>query len=100
MSTSFYPGAHAVEPDMIFTTSDMVLFYAHSQVLRSASPNAFGHVIKAHHHQDKNKNAKLASEPNNLKTEENIPVPDTSAILNAILHMLYGTSPAQNSPSF
>lgn len=100
VSTSFHPGAHAVEPDMVFTSSDMVLFYVHSRVLESVSPNAFRRVIEAHHHQDKNEDAKLGSGPNNLKMEEIIPIPDTSVVLNVILHMLYGTSAAQNSPSF
>ncbi|KAF5350125.1 hypothetical protein D9756_009124 [Leucocoprinus leucothites] len=99
LSTVFHPGAHTVEPDTTFITSDMVLFYVHSQVLRGTSPHAFRRVFEAHRDLDKNTPTREAPS-NPSRSDELIHVPDTSAVLNVILHMLYGTSSAQHSPSF
>ncbi|KAJ3576429.1 hypothetical protein NP233_g442 [Leucocoprinus birnbaumii] len=97
VSTAFYPGAHAMEPDITFISSDRVLFYVHSQVSRGASPQAFRRVFEAH--QDPAHNT-LGGLPHQPPPDELIHIPDTSSVLNVILHVLYCTSSARNSPSF
>ncbi|KAF8734279.1 hypothetical protein AX14_003497 [Amanita brunnescens Koide BX004] len=83
ISTAFYPGAHALESDVCFSSSDAVLFYVHSQIIRAASETAFA--------------SGLPSENSHHAAIVNIP--DEAAVLNVILHTLYGTSCAQHSPS-
>ncbi|EKM77254.1 hypothetical protein AGABI1DRAFT_93622 [Agaricus bisporus var. burnettii JB137-S8] len=89
ISTSFNLTSHSVTPDLIFSTFDEVLFYAHSQVLKAVSPKAFGQIIGG-------QNENLA----NPGSEVIHQIPDSSAVFNVILHTLYGTSPAKNSPTF
>ncbi|KAG2018688.1 hypothetical protein CC2G_008096 [Coprinopsis cinerea AmutBmut pab1-1] len=84
VSTSFCPGAHPLESDVIFCSSDGVLFYLHSQVIVTAAPNAFFAFLSG-------KGSIVNGGP--------ISIPESSTTLNIILHTLYGTSCAQNSPS-
>lgn len=86
MSTAFFPGAHAVDPDVLFSSSDSVLFYAHSDIITGTAPNAFHRFLKAPL-TDKNLRNHIIS------------VPDSSSVFNIILHLLYGTPSAQHSPS-
>lgn len=77
----------------------MVLFYVHSQILRSISPQAFRRVIEEYH--TSNDTATVTKQVlGSIYPEGIIQVPETSAVLNVILHVLYGTSAAQHSPSF
>jgi hypothetical protein len=71
----------------------MVLFYAHSHVLGSSSSEAFSRVLR-------NRNKKDQSSQVIAGSEIIYDVPDSSIVLAIILHTLYGTSPAQNLPSF
>ncbi|KAF9443975.1 hypothetical protein P691DRAFT_808043 [Macrolepiota fuliginosa MF-IS2] len=98
VSTAFHPGAHAVDPDTIFSSSDMVLFYVHSQVLRSVSRDAFRRVFEAHC--TSNNTAAIDEAVQSNHPDGIIHVSETSSVLNIILHMLYGTPVAQHSPSF
>ncbi|KXN91239.1 hypothetical protein AN958_01761, partial [Leucoagaricus sp. SymC.cos] len=101
LSTVFHPGAHEIEPDTIFISSDMVLFYVHSQVLKAHSPHAFRRVFEAHQDTDKGTPKGFKSGPMESSVQDGlIRIPDTSSVLNVILHTLYGTSSAQHSPSF
>lgn len=70
----------------------MVLFYAHSQVLKGFS-EAFGGILWSQN--EKNLTSQAMAESETIHD-----IPDSSAVFNIILHTLYGTSPAQNSPSF
>ncbi|KAF7760879.1 hypothetical protein Agabi119p4_10288 [Agaricus bisporus var. burnettii] len=90
ISTSFNPTSYPARPDLIFSTSDMVIFYAHSQVLRCFPSEAFGKVLWGQ------------NEDHTSMTGSDVihQISDSSAVFNVILHALYGTSPARNSPSF
>jgi hypothetical protein len=71
----------------------MVLFYAHSHVLGSSSSEVFSQVLQ-------NRNEKNQSSQVVAGSEIIYDVPDSSTVFAIILHSLYGTSPAQNQPSF
>ena len=86
VSTTFFPGAHSLESDLCFSSSDSVLFYAHSQVILAASENAFSSFLSG-----------FFSKENRRDIVFNIP--EESAVLNVILHALYNISCAQHSPS-
>ncbi|TFK24443.1 hypothetical protein FA15DRAFT_680694 [Coprinopsis marcescibilis] len=86
VSTTFYPGGHQVEPDTIFSSSDNVVFYVSSQKIRSASPDAFVPYLSATSNE---------GDPRGYA-----PIPETSTVLNILLHALYGSSCAHNSPTF
>jgi len=95
VSTAFHPGAHGVNPDTIFASSDYVLFYVSSEVLKGVSPNAFRRVFEV------NRTRRDPSKPTDSNSPQGIiSVPETSGVLNVILHIIYGTSAAQHSPSF
>jgi hypothetical protein len=93
VSTSFNPASHSTVPDVIFNTSDMVLFYAHSHVLGCYSSEAFSRVLQSP--TEKNETTHDIAGPDIIHD-----VPDSSSVFNIILHALYGTSPSQNSPAF
>lgn len=73
--------------DTIFSSSDSVLFYLHSHLLLAASHAAFERFLSA-----------PLSHPRYRK--EIVHLPATSTVLNIIIHVLYGTSPAQYTPIF
>lgn len=93
VSTAFHPGAHDVHADTIFASSDSVLFYVSSEVLKGASHNAFSRIFEG-------ARTERNTSESNLAQGIMIPVPETSAVLNVILHMMYGSSAAQHSPAF
>ncbi|KAG2009841.1 hypothetical protein CC2G_012723 [Coprinopsis cinerea AmutBmut pab1-1] len=84
LSTSFWPGAHSQEWDIVFCSTDGVLFYVHSSVIAVASPHAFSSFLPA--------------SPMPFGGQV-ISIPESSATLNIVLHSLYGTSCAANSPT-
>jgi hypothetical protein len=89
VSTTFYPGAHhqSLAPDVILLSSDSVFFYVHSHLLLGASENGF-HSI-------------LPPPPSSNKERDTIvDAPETSTVLNIILHCIYEMSSAHYSPSF
>ncbi len=95
VSTAFQPGTHGVNPDTIFTSSDNVLFYVSSEVIMGAAQNAFSRVFKAA------RTPNIPTKSSDMDTLRGIiPIPETADVLNVILHILYGTSAAQHSPSF
>ncbi|PPQ94267.1 hypothetical protein CVT25_004924 [Psilocybe cyanescens] len=86
ISTSFQPNTDPA-PDTIFASSDNVYFYTIYQTILNAAPNAFRPCLAA-----------PLSDPQYRTTVIVLDAP--SAELNIILHALYKTSPANNSPSF
>ncbi|KAF5388260.1 hypothetical protein D9615_000363 [Tricholomella constricta] len=89
VSTTFYPGAHhqSLSPDAVLLSSDHVFFYVHSHILLRASDNDF-HSL-------------LPPPPSSSKHHDPIvDVPESSAVLNIILHTIYDMSCAHYSPSF
>ncbi|KAM6495933.1 hypothetical protein JOM56_008639 [Amanita muscaria] len=89
VSTTFYPGSQhdSMPPDIILLSSDNVFFYVHSAVLLGASENAFNSLLASH-------------SPATEGQEPVITVPETSATLNIILHVIYDMSCAHYSPSY
>jgi hypothetical protein len=86
VSTAFYSGAHNVTCDTIFSSSDSILFYFNSLVILAVSPVAFEPTLSAPLSHPKHRN-------------RIIHFPETSDVLNIILHVLYGISPANYVPS-
>ncbi|PFH45446.1 hypothetical protein AMATHDRAFT_51658 [Amanita thiersii Skay4041] len=87
VSTAFHPGSHSVESDTVFTSSDAVLFYVHSQIIMGASDKAFSSILSAPLSNERYRNTIIN-------------IPETSSVLNVIIHMLYNTPCAQYSPTF
>jgi len=89
VSTTFYPGAqlHPAPPDAILLSSDAVFFYVHSHLLHEASDNSFHSLLSP-------------STPSFQDRESVLEIPETSAVLNIILHTVYQMSCSHYSPSF
>ena len=87
VSTAFYPGAYNDSSDTIFSTADAVLFYVHSKIIMNATAHPFRSLLGA-----------PLSDPRFRNHVISLSV--SSDVLNIILHMLYGTSSAQYSPTF
>ena len=85
ISTAFYPGAHALDSDICFSSSDTVLFYVHSSIIWAASETAFSSF--------------LVGFPSENAQDAIINIPEEAAVLNIILYTLYSASCAQHSPS-
>ena len=85
VSTRFFCGAGLVkEPeDLTLQSSDSVFFYVSSAVLLGHSTNRFGAHIP----------------PDPPDGDQMIYIPESSDVLNIILHALYDISLAENSPS-
>ncbi|KAF8076327.1 hypothetical protein FPV67DRAFT_410814 [Lyophyllum atratum] len=88
VSTTFYPGAQhqSLGPDVILLSSDSVFFYVHSHLLVGASENGF-HSL-------------LPPPPSSKDQDPIVDAPETSTVLNIILHTIYDMSCAHYSPSF
>ncbi|KAI6119980.1 hypothetical protein EDD16DRAFT_730703 [Pisolithus croceorrhizus] len=90
VSTTFFPSAQlqTVPPDVVLLSSDSVFFYVHQHVLLAASDNNFNSLL-----------------PPSPRTEPGpaglvIPLSESSAELNIVLHAVYNMSCAHYSPSF
>lgn len=90
VSTTFFPGAqnHALPPDLVFLSSDSVFFYVHTHVLLSASHNNFNSLLAP----------STKAEPGPMGPV--ILIPESSTILNIVLHAVYDLSCSHYSPSF
>ncbi|PPQ84331.1 hypothetical protein CVT24_012479 [Panaeolus cyanescens] len=78
---------HESPPDIVFSTSDSVLFYGHTGVILARSPHAFQGVL----------GGGTMSGGSSADTANHIDIPSDE--FNIIMHMLYDTSPAAHSPS-
>ncbi|KAF9560626.1 hypothetical protein CPC08DRAFT_466515 [Agrocybe pediades] len=87
VSSSFFPGSHNAISDTIFRSSDGVLFYVTSKVLLSCSKKIFQEFLGA-------------SIGEKRFRDVIIDIPESSAVLNIIIHTVYGISVARHSPSF
>lgn len=74
-------------PDLILLSSDHVFFYVHSPLLLRVSENSFNSLLPV---------------PNSAESDQDlvVDVPETSAVLNIILHTFYSMSCSHYSPSF
>ncbi|KAJ2927012.1 hypothetical protein H1R20_g10094, partial [Candolleomyces eurysporus] len=85
VSTSFYRGSHWMESDLTLGSIDAVLFYVHRRIIEDASPKALRSLTG------------LAMDE--LQETDIYYVPESSSILNIILHAVYETSCADNAPT-
>ncbi|KIJ69995.1 hypothetical protein HYDPIDRAFT_23147 [Hydnomerulius pinastri MD-312] len=90
VSTTFFPGAqnHSFPPDLVLLSSDSVFFYVHTHVLLAASDNGFNSLL-----------------PPSSQTKQGpmgpvVLIPESSTLLNIVLHTVYDMSCSQYSPSF
>ncbi|TFK43589.1 hypothetical protein BDQ12DRAFT_186767 [Crucibulum laeve] len=89
VSTTFYPGAqhNSLPPDVVLLAADNVFFYVHSHVILSVSENGF--------------RGQLPAPPPSTKDQDIIlAIPETSTVLNVLLHAIYDMSCAHYSPTF
>lgn len=82
-SVTFYP-YHDSEIDMIVVSDDAIYFYAHTASIRYISEKALEHFLSY-------------AIPDVKETIVLLPL--SSAVLNVILHTIYGTSCAKNAPT-
>ncbi|KAF5314680.1 hypothetical protein D9611_007232 [Ephemerocybe angulata] len=88
ISTSFHPGSHSQVSDLVISSSDGVLFYLNSSIIRKASAAAVPCFLR------------YSTVPGAGINEAGIiPIPASAAVLNIIFHTIYGSSCAQNSPA-
>ncbi|TDL29985.1 hypothetical protein BD410DRAFT_48973 [Rickenella mellea] len=95
VSTTFYPGANndPSPTDCIVLSSDSVFFYVHSHRILAASENGFDKRLPvggAHHQQQK----KDENDPDPI-----ISLPQSSSVLNILLHTVYDMSCSHYSPT-
>ncbi|KAF9247245.1 hypothetical protein BU15DRAFT_84774 [Melanogaster broomeanus] len=90
VSTTFFPGAqnHSHPPDLVLLTSDSVFFYVHAHVLLSVSDNSFNSLLPP------------SPDAKNTAMGPVVLVPESSNILNILLHTVYDLSCSHYSPSF
>ncbi|KAJ7591132.1 hypothetical protein C8J56DRAFT_553646 [Mycena floridula] len=90
VSTTFHPTAQLTQPgsqqspppDLALLSNDSVFFYVHSSRLLAASDNQFRSLLS------------------NVGNSFVVSVPESSQVLNIILHAIYDLSCASYSPSF
>ncbi|KAF7974662.1 hypothetical protein HWV62_11552 [Athelia sp. TMB] len=93
VSTTFFPGSpqKSSQTDIILLSDDSVWFYVDSDKLHGASDNLVNNLLPPH------------PTPNG-KPDFNfgpiISVPESSRVLNILLHAIYEMSPANYNPSF
>ncbi|GLB43050.1 putative expressed protein [Lyophyllum shimeji] len=88
VSTAFYPGSHALDFDIVFSSSDSVLFYVHSRTLHARSKDAFDAFLPSH------------LLPNDASETSIIPIPEPSIILDVIFHIMYDMPCSAHAPAF
>ncbi|KAF7332173.1 hypothetical protein MKEN_00098300 [Mycena kentingensis (nom. inval.)] len=88
VSTTFYPAAQhrPHEPDLILLSADAVFFYVHTETLLEASDNQF--------------RATLPTASDTGHGPPTIHVPESSSVLNIILHVVYELSVEHYHPDF
>jgi len=90
VSTSFNTDTNtdACQTDLIILSSDSVLFYVHSACLLAASENGF------------NTHLPLTTITDTFDNDAIIAVPESSSIINLLLHAVYAWPCTRYSPSF
>ncbi|KAK7022286.1 hypothetical protein R3P38DRAFT_1115004 [Favolaschia claudopus] len=90
ISTTFFSNAHhrARQPDIALLSTDSVYFYVHSDVLLKASNNQFRGIIPTKILRDEDEEQPVFA------------VPESSSVLNVLLHAIYELSCAHYAPPF
>ncbi|GLB45356.1 putative expressed protein [Lyophyllum shimeji] len=87
VSTAFYPGSHSLGFNLAFFTSDSVLFYVHSNILRAKSKDAFHGILPS------------PSWTSGTSDTLVISIPESSVVLDVILYILYDMPCADHAPA-
>lgn len=87
VSSVFFPGSHQPPSDRIMRSLDSVIFYVNSQVILKALPQAFETFLG------------LPLDDQQFEGTV-VNIPETSSVLNIILHAIYRLSFAKHSPTF
>lgn len=90
VSTTFFPGAqlHSLPPDLVLLSSDSVFFYVHLNLLLCVSDNNFNSFLPP------------PSKADHGPMGSVVVLPESSEVLNVVLHSIYDISCAHYSPSF
>lgn len=93
VSTTFFPGAtlDTLPPDLILLSADSVFFNVHSHRLLAASDNGFGHLLPAAPKKARGGDPHAPPDPDPDQSPI-VSVPESSEILNLVLHAVYGLS--------
>ncbi|KAH7879744.1 uncharacterized protein C8R40DRAFT_1165988 [Lentinula edodes] len=99
ISTAFHPDAcwEHFRPDFALLSSDSVTFYVHLQVMLSGSKNSFRSLLPIY--LPDVPISTLAQSREDLSNTA-VHVPESSQVLNIILHAIYGLSCAHYAPTF
>lgn len=89
ISSTFFSGSHNSISDIVFRSSDGVLFYANAHDLLRASGSAFEQFL----------GSALSEERFQVDTGAVIDVPESSGVLDIIVHTLYKLSCARHLPT-
>ncbi|KAI0089153.1 hypothetical protein BDY19DRAFT_127055 [Irpex rosettiformis] len=102
VSTTFYPSANLFPgpPDLIFLSSDAVFFYTHAHRIVNATTNRFNSLLP----DDLLSDTSGSNPPSPVDSDKDevgpiIPVPESSHILNIVLHAIYCMSSVLYHPS-
>lgn len=92
VSTTFFPGAnlHPSAPDVVLISADTVFFYTHSAVLLRESSNRFNSLLPPISDEDRERGRSTVGPV--------VAIPETSAVINVVLHTLYNMSCLNYSP--
>ncbi|KAI0358056.1 hypothetical protein OH77DRAFT_1518801 [Trametes cingulata] len=98
VSTTFHPSAGLlpISPDLVLVSSDDVHFYAHTTQVLAASANHFDNIVPPQADQVRVAPDKTGDGRNNNILAR---VADAAAVLNVVLHCVYGLSCAQYKPA-
>ncbi|KAG2011358.1 hypothetical protein CC2G_011487 [Coprinopsis cinerea AmutBmut pab1-1] len=85
VSTSFYPGSHSQPHNIVFKTSDSVLFYLNIPAMQRLSHTAFNSLIPPN------------TTTSSSEEDQAIDVPESSAVFDVLAHALYDISCAAHT---
>ncbi|KAH9477870.1 hypothetical protein JR316_0010102 [Psilocybe cubensis] len=89
ISTAFFSGSHNSISDVVFRSSDGVMFYVGTDDILHKSGNAFEPFL----------GSSLSEERFKIRNGAIIDIPESSAVLDVILHTLYHISCARHAPT-
>ncbi|KAI1787540.1 hypothetical protein LXA43DRAFT_1165152 [Ganoderma leucocontextum] len=92
VSTTFHPGAALlpIPPDLVFLSTDGVLFYAHTTQVLASSTNYFDDLVPP-------KLSKFEMRDDHFGSV--VPLPESASVFNIVLHVVYDISCAHYHPA-
>ncbi|KII91808.1 hypothetical protein PLICRDRAFT_51932 [Plicaturopsis crispa FD-325 SS-3] len=98
VSATFHPGCDigVSAPDLVLLSSDAVYFYVHCHILSATSSNNFNCLLPC----EERRGAIASASPDPPSAAPIVAVPESSTVLNIVLHTIYNMSCSHYSPSF